>query len=392
LERDLIRITQIKKILSALLENHSGQTEALLEELVLHYSRNDDIDLIYDILSNSYTNTGIYWLTRYLFYIKNSKSLEKLKGLTKRNRLQTRQAAYLTIQQLPRKLKEQILLELLTYPYQDTVIFALKELRKNPTVLALPAIKDICFKSTTDKNIIKEAIKTLSATQSEESLSILKILLENKDEEIQKETIAGLSKFSQSIKKGWHIHIEKFLSSANNQIREYAYLNLIKSKDLKAEKIISRYLPKENPELKIKLLAIIRPIKTKSMFKMCLNLMLFSPSDTVSTAAYSLLSRSVTSKFMPVVKKYYENAKDRIKKNMLITLIAYCKDKDLGFKTLKQICFDENDLLLKNTAIESMGIIASKACKEFLLKIIKQNNEYSYSAFISIRENLSLDD
>ncbi len=380
-----IREKQIRIFTQDLL-SVEGNNEDTLWRLSL-YSRKDDIKAVKHYLTRSLEVQGLYWFVQYLASIETQDGILELFNLIDHENKAVREVACLGIVKVAQDIQMEFLIRKLDSSYQDVVCFAAAQLAKNKNPLAVEALIK-AFKKTMDGQVQLAIIEALGQLKDERSLPFLEEVsgLENKR---LRET--ALWAISQMAIEGNRSLIYKCMASSNYKVREAVYLTILKQPTRFSEQFIVEALEEEpEQQLKVRVLAAIRGVKTKSLLKAILNLATDGEPKHLRNLARAVLKRGRSDLVFKGLWQAFKRATAG-RKHVLLRLLTDYSEYAQVRGLLKHIVLYTRDPVQKFIVIDAMGKYKLAEYKNVLLRIMEEGNHYSFAAVTAYLNSNPLD-
>ncbi|MDD5496656.1 MAG: hypothetical protein PHP46_06115, partial [Candidatus Omnitrophica bacterium] len=281
--------TKLNTLLSRLLASAAEGQEETFAAVCLHFG-DQDIELIYDLLTKSSNAQSVYWLVRYFVAIERPLGFDKLVALSQNQSLAVRKEACSGIAKISKDWQETLLPKILESSYDDVAVFAIKQLGELGRVSGAVPLLNAFDRLQRDTKAVVSIIRSMRKIQDVRFLPILERLASKSSGKIQEEALACLGAYAYKLHSKY---LKRYLHSANPKIRAIAYIAVLRFVDKRWEKYIERALLGEKEEsLKLTVLRSMNTIQTRSLFGVVFEMALRPPSSKIGMMARSAVKRS----------------------------------------------------------------------------------------------------
>ncbi len=377
---DQLRKKNIEKLIVALHQTHAGKSEAALKKLSFYFS-DEDVSFVYEKLTEQKDAQGIYWLIKYLVQVERPCGFEKLLLLTQSDSALTRQEACDGISRIPNNYKTDILIRMLESGWVKEVCFAVDALGRLRKAKSLEPLLRLLEKNEDHEVIAVSVLKALGKMADKRSLPLLEYLSDEKSGDIQQEAISALSRFAQILPAKY---LSRWLEFDSIKIKELMYLAMLRKTDKKTEMYIARGILNENNEgLKASILTSIRSITTKKFYDVVLRLAFYDASRKIRVLAQTVIKKAKRREHLKWLMHNRAKCPLELRADFYRLLVEFSHEKKV-FNFYKRSFSKDKEKKLKLVAIECMGRLRNKRVMPFLLKLLKNNEEFYYAASISL--------
>lgn len=373
------REINIKKLIDALLGPETAHTSRDFEELCLCFS-DEDINYIHKEFMKKPYMKSIYWLTRYLVEVERPMGFSILFSMAQSEDDFLRERASSAIAEIDKDAKAEMLTKMLDFKWEREVLFAIDRLGKDMAHKAVVPLVSLIEKYRDNEKICFAVIKALGRIGDNASLFYLERVIEKSGEKYKKAAAEAMARLIRV----FHIpHLKRYISSSNSYIRGVAYDIAVKLTGGKGDRYLVAGLNKEEEAIKIKILSGITCVKTYGLFYSIFNIALKGKSLGIRKAAISCIKRSNSMDVLRHALKV-EGKLDPESKIAAIEILSEYSGSARAAGIIVKNYKKSRHNLVRVSAIEALGKLKIRKYAPFLLKIIREGNEFSWAAAISL--------
>lgn len=381
-----LRDQQILNLMADLLVSNVQKNEKAFDSLCLCFNP-QDIEFIYNQLTHRRGREGRYWLIRYLAVIQCPGGFKKLFTLLEDGDESTREAACLGVKKIVPGVQVAFLVKQLHSAKRDVVCFAIHQLGE---LKARPAVKSLLslLAESKDEYIQTAILEALAKIKDVRALERIEEFTYSSHHKVQQAAFLAMGAFASLASAKV---INRCQTSNNAEVRRIAYLSGLRFGGVSAEKSIVEGLTHEKDErLKMDILVALRAIKSHPLFLKILNLAIDDPSVSIRTMARSVLRRVKSQRILKWLREKLRTANGGRREWLLRLLVDYSQDVFIQ-REFRKILACSPDPVSRLIALEALSGMDSLEIRQLLVKIIKEDNPFSYAAAISLSRVLTLE-
>ncbi len=380
MEERKVRDDKIQAHLSQILSPEGLKTEGEFESLCMYF-HDDDINTVYKSLTRRGDSQSIHWLVRYLVSVERPSGFEKLFLLLQSENEFIREEATSGITKIAIGTRIELLIRMLDLRWERQISVAAEQLGKLRISKAVIPMLEVLERKRENENISMSIVRALGNIGDRQSFIALERLAGTAEGNILEEVLLSLGKLTRTPQP---LYLKRYLSSKNIRIREITYHAMAMLQSRRGEYYLARGLSSEDDEaLKINILSWINTIKTRRLFWPIFDLALNDSSLEVNMMAQSAIKRAKSANTLRYLIREEPRSAGRAKSLVLRLLTDYRRTSSI-VKIFERNYSNSSEKLVKLIAVESLGQIRDKSAIPFLMKIVKEQNEYSLVASISL--------
>ncbi|HRZ86908.1 MAG TPA: HEAT repeat domain-containing protein [bacterium] len=369
----------IGSLIAELRNSYLVKREEAFKRLVFHQS-DRSIETVCALLFDRPSQQNMYWLCRYLVSVERPAAYEKLFGFVRHEEPWVRREVMAAVPKLPPDIRCDFLIRMLDVKWEEELCFAIRELgalRRNKATLP---ILDVYKKYPDSAAICASVCVACALIKDERSISAIEKLAGVQDAVIQDLALHALAKFEGVLTIDYLMHL---LRSHSEKIREFAYFLLLRSKEARAERAVSRALAKEAVlSLKVNVIIAISTFKTPALLYVVYRTAREGKTVEERMMAHSALRRGKTSFTLRWLlwREKWADARGRV--FLLQVLAEYGEPvEDLLIRRFS----DTGQLpAVRLTAIEGLGKVRTPSAVQALIKVMNEKSDFSYAAALSL--------